>query len=156
MTRVGLEPTTSRFALQSATTAQPGLRKSQAISFSIDFPHPASPLLLSLYNLLELVVLQLYLTYRYALDIAHSLDICVCVFILPSTLRFCVCLFYSIQFQDDSLREMMQSFLLSTASQQEISALDSKVLSCIFNQPRYHTDFRNTKKQVGQNSLFSN
>ena len=37
-------------------------------------------------------------------------------------------------FKDDSLREMMQSFLLSTASQQEIAALDSKVLvDCIFH-----------------------
>ncbi len=34
MTRVGLEPTTFRFALQSATTAQPGLRKTQVISFT--------------------------------------------------------------------------------------------------------------------------
>ncbi len=34
MTRVGLEPTTSRFDLWNATTAQPGLRKTQAISFT--------------------------------------------------------------------------------------------------------------------------
>eukprot|EP00794_Sanderia_malayensis_P003606 gene3606-4115_t len=44
---------------------------------------------------------------------------------------------------DDSLREMMQSFLLSTASQQEISVLDSKIHETVegINQLKVQRDF---------------
>jgi len=44
---------------------------------------------------------------------------------------------------DDSLREMMQSFLLSTASQQEITALDSKIHETVegINQLKVQRDF---------------
>jgi len=44
---------------------------------------------------------------------------------------------------DDSLRELMQNFLLSTASQQEIGALDSKINETVegINQLKVHRDF---------------
>lgn len=44
---------------------------------------------------------------------------------------------------DDSLRDMMQSFLLSTSSQQEISNLESKIHETVegINQLKIHRDF---------------
>lgn len=44
---------------------------------------------------------------------------------------------------DDSLRELMQNFLLSTASQQEIAGLDSKIHETVegINQLKVHRDF---------------